>query len=830
MFKTIRSVLIALTIFSWVLPAYAVIPWTVVNTYETTVKSFPPVVKGETTTTETETLTEEFQDSKGNTVRKTTVNTYNITGKVTEYWVQKRMVVEKEKINKKGIRKTQTNYGRTYRVLDRTETTGGTRALAKSDVSEEIIAYAKVEEPVVVAETTKPNPGGNTTNVAVDQDFGDNAQYLGTPTEMVSNESSYYANLNEFKGINGTVNQDAALARGWTGKGSTIGIIDSGIDLDHSEFDSVGKIVYTKDFTGTGIQDNVGHGSHVASIAAGELDGSGIVGIAPDANLAVFKITNNWSSSMMYARQAIKDAKTNGIDVTVFNVSSNVNYQSEYRDAMIDMGNGIFVNNHSIYGGANYYNLEKPNGWATALEGTESVLVVSAGNHSENYVQSPAVFATATNADGTLMLDGRMLIAGNWNTGTQTVEGAGAGHICKAWDGAQCNDAYRTKDFYILAPGMGVEGANHDGGYRTLSGSSQAAPVVAGAVAVVHQMWPYMKGDQIVKVLTTTADKTITGYNEDTHGSGLLDLDKATQPLGDVGISYTGRTGTTVPLSGGIAIAGVDESALASLSSVSVVDSIGRDYAINLKPAATTMNSLIPIYQLDHSVGSSWSSKFVGGGMEARGMYFGTYETPGTMDRESFTNVTLGFDDTVFMKRDPVTGRVMNPSDWQSKFTFTQSYGSPFMAFSGMWGQTNSSQTFEFSQMYKPNNWYGQLGVMYTTTQFDQGLVTKVDPITSMYGMAGWSNDNWNLYVGFKPTVISGNVHLNIPTSVDASGNMHYTSAKANLKGDVVKYVGAQYNLVNHKDKFNNEHSLKMNGVVDEFGDSRVGAFWSMEF
>jgi len=132
--------------------------------------------------------------------------------------------------------------------------------------------------------------------------------------------------------------------------------------------------------------------------------------------------------------------------------------------------------------------------------------------------------------------------------------------------------------------------------------------------------------------------------------------------------------------------------------------------------------------------------------------------------------------------------------------------------------------------MYKPNNFYGQLGVMYTTTQFEQGLVRQVDPITSMYGMAGWANDNWNLYVGFKPTVISGNVHMQIPTTVDASGNMHYTSAKASLKGDVVKYVGAQYNLVNHKDKFNNEHSLKMNGVVDEFGDSRVGGYWSMEF
>jgi hypothetical protein len=496
---------------------------------------------------------------------------------------------------------------------------------------------------------------------------------------------------------------------------------------------------------------------------------------------------------------------------------------------MTYQGDGIYTNDHVYYGGSNYYNLENPNRWASALADTEMVVTVSAGNASDGFVQNPATFATATDANGDLLLDGRMLIVGNWNTSTNTVEGAGAGHICKNYT-TQCNDAYTTSDFYILAPGQLVSGADHDGDYRNFSGTSQAAPVVAGAVAVIHQMWPYMKGENIAQLLLKTADKDLANYDENTHGQGLLDLDRATQPIGDLGISLTGREGTTTALSGGIALAGVDDSALSSLSSVSAVDAIGRDYTVNLKPATTTMNSMIPVYQLDHSVGSAWSSKFVGGAQEARGMYFGTYEMPGTIDRQSFTNVTLGFDDSLFMKRNPVTGAVMNPSAWTSKFTFTQSYGSPYMAFSGMWGQVESSQTFEFSQLYKPNNWYGQVGVMYTTTQFKQGLVKDVDPITAMYGVAGWANDNWNLYVGIKPTVVSGNVHLNVPTSVDAGGTMHYTSVKASMRGEAVSYVGAQFSVKEHKDRFNNEHSLKMNGVVDQYGDSRVGAYWSMEF
>ena len=803
--------------------ALAVIPWQVVDTYIETVKTFSSTTKPGNVSTVTETSTEQYKDDEGNTVEKTTVKTFEVTADVVEKLVQKRQVFKMEKINRRGILKQKTHKGRTYRETI-TETGPETKTLVGTDVTETIVARApKPETTTTTTTSTDSSLGYN------DTDFGDNARYLGTRTEMPSNNPDYYVNLDEFsERLNGVVNQDKALARGWTGKGSTIAILDSGIDLDHSEFDT-GKIVYTKDFTGTGIQDNLGHGTHVAGIAAGEMDGTGIMGIAPDADLAIVKITDGWSVSMRNAKQGMKALNESDIDVTVFNLSANTNYHPDYVASITNQGDGIFTSNHSVYGGANYYNLEKPQGFTNKLIGNDAVLVISAGNQSNDYVQNPATFATATDADGNLLGDGRILIAGMWNYKTETVDGGKAGHICKDYT-TQCNDAYRTSDFYILAPGAGITSADMNGNYRDFSGTSQAAPVISGAVAVMHQMWPYMKGNQIVKVLTTTADKDIAGYDVNVHGQGVLDLDKATQPLGDVGISYTGRTGTTVPLSGGIALAGVDESALSSLSSVSVVDSIDRHYTINLTPATTTMNSMIPVYQLDHSVGSAWSSKFVGGAMEARGMYFGTYEMPGTLDRESFTNVTLGFDDTMFMKRDPTTGKVMNPSAWNSKFTFTQSYGSPYMAFSGMWGQVESSQTFELSQLYKPNNWYGQVGVMYTTTQFKQGLVTEVDPITAMYGVAGWANDNLNLYVGIKPTVVSGNVHLNVPTSVDASGNMNYTSAKASMRGEPVSYVGAQFSVKEHKDRFNNEHSLKMNGVVDQYGDSRVGAYWTMEF
>ena len=659
-------------------------------------------------------------------------------------------------------------------------------------------------------------------------DFGDNSIYLGTPTEMPSSDPTYYQGLSNFKDHNSIVGQDWALSRGWTGKGSTIGILDSGVDIDHPEL--VGKVKYQwEPGYDNGIEDSVGHGSHVASIAAGNMGGD-VMGIAPDANLAIVKITDSWSASMSFARQGITYLKNN-TDAVVANLSANTNYHSSYTSSVTNRGNGVFTSNHEYYGGTNYYNMETPESWGSAMSGSEIVLTISAGNQSNDYVQNPATFAVATDSSGNLVMDGRAIVVGAWNPSTNTINGARSGHICKNYSGSECLDRYRTSDFYILAPGSNIYGAYKDGTYRAMTGTSQAAPVVAGAVAVIHQMWPYMKGENIVQVLLDTADKTITGYNVNTHGQGLLDLKRATEPIGSLGISMTGRTGTTTPLSGGIAVAGISD--ITELSSVKVVDEIGRDYTVDLSSATLDLDkgntSLIPVYQLDHSVGSSWSSKFVGGeGANYRGWYLNAYQQD--LGEDTFSAMSVGFDSSAMTPRNRYTGQIDDPSDWTDRFTYTRSYGSPFMSFSGMWGQVNSTDTFEYSKMYKPNNFYAQLGIMYSITDFDSGLVEDVDNITSMYGVAGWANDNLNLYVGVKPTVIDGSVDIRVPTSVSSTGVMSYTNARADMTGDPISYVGAQYNLTNSEDNFGNVHNLRLNGAVDQNNQYQVGAFYEFTF
>jgi subtilisin family serine protease len=330
--------------------------------------------------------------------------------------------------------------------------------------------------------------------------------FMGTPTPVFSANPNQWLNSTTINKANETIKANHAWSRGWTGKGSTILIMDTGIDVNHPDF--AGKIKYQLDITRTGIQDMVGHGTHTAGIAAAAFDGVGITGVAFDANLAIAKLSNTSNVTSGQALQALNWARQYS-DITVANFSANTSYSSAYTKSVTQVAPGIYASSDKNYGGVNYYNLEKPQSWAAAMS-PNMVLTVSAGNSSNPYPQNPATFAAAVDQSGKLVLNGQMIIVGNWNTQAGRVEGAKAGHVCKNMVGTTCKDTFRTSDFYILAPGMSVVSDAIGGGVKSMSGTSQAAPQVAGAVAVIGQMWPYMTPANQVQLLLKTANKTMS--------------------------------------------------------------------------------------------------------------------------------------------------------------------------------------------------------------------------------------------------------------------------------------------------------------------------------
>ena len=221
------------------------------------------------------------------------------------------------------------------------------------------------------------------------------------------------------------------------------------------------------------------------------------------------------------------------------------------------------------------------------------MLVNSAGNQGLDISATPGWFATETDANDDLVLGGKVLIVGSYNVNTGTLDGFSnrAGHLCRVIVDDSCRDQYKTSDFYVLAPGS-TYSTNKDGSYGNRSGTSMAAPIVTGQIAILHQMWPHMKGENLVKLVTTTADKDITGYDVNIHGQGLVDFDEATKPQGAVGIPTTGRVdGSTSSISTtSISGSGNVQAVLSNLQ-IMVLDDFDRDYYINLGNSFTVQDN-----------------------------------------------------------------------------------------------------------------------------------------------------------------------------------------------------------------------------------------------
>ena len=99
-----------------------------------------------------------------------------------------------------------------------------------------------------------------------------------------------------------------------TGDGIDVGVVDGGWDTNHP--DLTGQVVAAADFTGDGIEDTLGHGTHVAGIIGAARNSSGNAGIAYDCNLHISRATdNNGNGSQTEISNAIQWCIDQNVDV-----------------------------------------------------------------------------------------------------------------------------------------------------------------------------------------------------------------------------------------------------------------------------------------------------------------------------------------------------------------------------------------------------------------------------------------------------------------------------------------------------------------------------------
>ncbi|MEV5960290.1 S8 family serine peptidase [Kribbella sp. NPDC051952] len=284
----------------------------------------------------------------------------------------------------------------------------------------------------------------------------------------------------------------AAWARGFTGKGVKIAVLDTGIDPTHP--DLAGRIAATANFSDAeDVVDHFGHGTHVASIAAGTGAASGgkYKGVAPDATLLNGKVL---------------DDHGNGYD-------SGVIAGMEWAAAQ-----GASVVNLSLGSGPSDGTDEASQAVNRLSKDTGTLFVIAAGNCYDPTPQPYNVSAPAA-ADEALAV-GNMQDDGSMN-----------GSSCRGprkGDGALKPEISAPGTDIVAARAAGTTlGEPVDEHYTTLTGTSMATPHVAGTAALLAQAHPDWKGDTLRARLISTADPQ-PGSRVDEQGAGRVDADQAT--------------------------------------------------------------------------------------------------------------------------------------------------------------------------------------------------------------------------------------------------------------------------------------------------------------
>ncbi|HLW28300.1 MAG TPA: S8 family peptidase [Kiloniellales bacterium] len=286
-----------------------------------------------------------------------------------------------------------------------------------------------------------------------------------------------------------------AYAAGLTGKGVKVAIIDTGIDLEHPEFtgqllDPYDAVLDSSELPGLGI-----HGTTVAGLIGAAKDDVGMHGVAYESIMIPISMVKDgymdFGPDGLYLARAVNHAIEGG--ASVIN-----NSYGGYFGSLEDILNDYLMVAESFQD----------------IIDNEIIFVAFFGNLEEAAPFWPAV-APEHNEDW----------KGNWiAVGALDKDGQAArySNICGA-----------AADWCLFAPGDETLTTAWPGGYAYTSGTSMAAPMVSGGVALLRQAFPYLKASEITSILFETADDM---GNKEKYGHGRMNLERAFAPIGQLSI------------------------------------------------------------------------------------------------------------------------------------------------------------------------------------------------------------------------------------------------------------------------------------------------------
>ncbi|WP_226873010.1 autotransporter serine protease [Serratia marcescens] len=354
----------------------------------------------------------------------------------------------------------------------------------------------------------------------------------------------------------GAIHADQAYAAGYTGKGIKLGIFDQPVYAKHPEFAGENKVInlvtegireYTDPYIpvkkgdtfrydGTPSVDSDGtlgsHGTHVGGIAAGSRDGGAMHGVAFNAQII----------SAENGDPGPEDGIILGNDGAVYQAGWDALVASGAR--IINNSWGIGITEKFEEGG---YDPAYPhftvNDAQKQFDQIKQILGTKPGGAYQGAIdaaRSGVVTIFAAGNDGNLNNPDAMAglayfvpeIAPNWLSVASLQDPSNSGDYSISTFSSRCG---YTASFCVSAPGTRVYSSVIEGtsvenlttGYAKYSGTSMAAPHVAGSVAVLMERFPYLNGAQVAEVLKTTATDMGAPGIDALYGWGMINLGKA---------------------------------------------------------------------------------------------------------------------------------------------------------------------------------------------------------------------------------------------------------------------------------------------------------------
>lgn len=375
------------------------------------------------------------------------------------------------------------------------------------------------------------------------------------------------------------VNADVAHKLGYTGNGVVVGVIDSGIDINHPAF--AGRIdPRSRDFLdpfSSVLVDLDSHGTHVAGIVAADKNVGPMYGIAYGSTILAMRAVgqsvdddddddddNRFYSPTAYALQYAAEQRLHVI---------NGSYGPEVRPPKyLDPITGILNPDYQILPDQVLYFNDEAAEPADQTEyeamveaaAADVVMVFAAGNEyaiqplaslnpsgnsifpfirPENHDSGVYRFISVdedldiNNPDTYQYIDAddpRLANIDYSDLHGKLIAVVATDHDSKiSYYSNRCGVAWQ---WCIAAPGGSNLGSGVDEGilstiptssYGVQSGTSMASPLVAGAAALVRGAFPYLTATQTIEILLTTTNRTGHLSDQAIYGRGMLDVGRA---------------------------------------------------------------------------------------------------------------------------------------------------------------------------------------------------------------------------------------------------------------------------------------------------------------